>query len=94
MTQVGIESLTVCVFMNGLQIYTNPSLVERPKSNGIYYSRRSGGPLYRWSYEEKLEQWRPVRMQSADSSAIDLSPSKWKSVPVALQIRLKDHYQE
>ncbi len=80
--------------MNGLRIYTNPRTDGARGGDGVFYSRRAGGPYYRWDYEEKLEQWRAVRMSSTDFSPQELCMSRWKTVPAGLQMRLQDHYQE
>lgn len=80
--------------MNGLRIYVNPKLTEVSGSNQVFYSRRSTGPYYRWSYEKIFKQWRVMRMHSCDFSSKELCSSKWKTIPSLLQLRLKVHYDE
>lgn len=79
--------------MNGIRIYVNCKLTEGG-CNQVFYSRRSTGPYYRWSYEEILNQWRVMRMHSRDFSSKELSSSQWKTIPSLLQLRLKVHYDE
>lgn len=78
--------------INGLRIYINRT--ETVGGDGIFYSRRSDGPFYRWRYEETREQWRVARMHSSDFSRNELCMSNWKTVPSALQRSLIDHYPE
>jgi len=80
--------------MNGLRIYINRKLTKVSDYNQVFYSRRSMGPYYRWSYEEILKQWRVARMHSSDFSSKELSASRWKTIPSLLQIKLKVHYDE
>ena len=80
--------------MNGLRVYINAGGAGLKGGAEVFYSRRSGGPYYRWDYQEQLEQWRVVRMHAADFRTEELCVFNWKTVPPALQMRLKDHYQE
>ena len=80
--------------MNGLRIYVNRKLTEVSGSNQVFYSRRSMGPYYRWSYEEILKQWHVMRMHSYDLSSKELCGSRWKTIPSLLQVKLKGHYDE
>ena len=80
--------------MNGVRIYINSGVVGTPGSEGVFYSRRAGGPYYRWYYETAVGQWRFIRMHSINFSPQGLCSWQWKQVPAALQGRLKDHYQE
>ena len=60
----------------------------------VFYSRRYNGPYYRWSYEQKLQGWRSVRVQAAELPHLILSVSLWKDVPVSLRNSLREHYVE
>ena len=80
--------------MNGLRIYVNRKVTPVSECDQVFYSRRSTGPYYRWSYEETLKQWQVARMHSTDFSSKELSASNWRSIPSLLQITLKVHYDE
>jgi hypothetical protein len=80
--------------MNGLRVYINPQSTETRGDYGVFYSRREGGPYYRWYYEEKICQWRVSRMQSSDFSPKTLCTTNWKVVPAALQRDMVEHYLE
>jgi hypothetical protein len=60
----------------------------------VFYSRRSEGPYYRWSYEHTLQQWRSVRVLADELPYLSLSVSRWKNVPRSLQRTLVEHYVE
>jgi hypothetical protein len=60
----------------------------------VFYSRRYDGPYYRWSYEQKLEEWRSARVLAADLPQLTLCVSRWKNVPRSLQKSLTEHYVE
>jgi hypothetical protein len=45
-------------------------------------------------YNEQLSVWRSSRMKTSDVSTQLFSTASWKSVPVALQTRLGEHYIE
>jgi hypothetical protein len=87
--------------MSGLRVFVNAAgasqtsigiEVEDVKVDGVFYSRRGNGPIYRWLYEEKLAHWRPLRMSSSDFDSHKLSNASWKSVPESLQAQLGAHY--
>ncbi|HLO01131.1 MAG TPA: hypothetical protein VK208_21925 [Pyrinomonadaceae bacterium] len=85
--------------MSGLRVYINSagkSEFGTEKGNGVgsgvFYSRRGNGPIYRWLYEEKRAQWRPLRMNTSDLNVHKLSNASWKSVPETLQVQLGSHY--
>ncbi len=80
--------------MNGLRVYVDRKVTGVGDSDLVFYSRRSLGPYYRWSYEDRLEQWRVARMHSCDFSSKELCTSRWRTVPSLLQVRLKVHYDE
>ncbi|MEP6569637.1 MAG: hypothetical protein ABJC10_07680 [Acidobacteriota bacterium] len=89
--------------MSGLRVYVNsPSTVpaspvgieeaDDGTVNRIFYSRRGNGPIYRWLYEEKLANWRALRMHTSDFENHKLANASWKSVPETLQVQLGAHY--
>ena len=80
--------------MNGLRVYFNPAGADAPSRQGMFYSRRAGGPYYRWFYEEAQGQWRCSRVQLPDWALKALCIANWKAVPTALQARLGEHYLE
>ncbi len=77
--------------MNGLKIYTRPPELE---DNTVFYSRREGGPFYRWSFEEKHGCWQVARMPAYKVTHMDLALARWNLVPLALRAKLRDHYVE
>lgn len=88
--------------MSGLRVYVNsPSTTQTSsigiaegdtKVDGVFYSRRGNGPIYRWLYEEKLAHWRALRMHTSDFDSHKLCNASWKSVPETLQMQLGAHY--
>jgi hypothetical protein len=88
--------------MSGLRVFVNSPNASQPsgigvaevdtKADGVFYSRRGNGPIYRWLYEEKLAHWRALRMNTADFDTHKLSNASWKSVPETLQAQLGAHY--
>ena len=80
--------------MNGLRIYINNARLETRSADQVFYSRRSNGPYYRWSYEEKLALWRASRILMADFSSKELNVATWKGVPASLKAKLNEHYME
>ena len=77
--------------MNGLRVYINPANTSPIPAGNVFYSRRGDGPYYRW-LEEKAGQWRGARVIAADFRPHSLSMASWKTIPVALQTRLSEHY--
>ena len=76
--------------MNGLRIYID---LKRPDTSfAIFYTRRAGGPYYRWRYEELRGQWLGSRMHSFDLPVMELVSTPWKEVPTALKSSLDEHY--
>jgi hypothetical protein len=77
-----------------LRVYVLPAGAERPGDTGVFYSRRSCGPLYRWSFETEPRQWRSSRVNQSISVLKKLCVASWIAVPPALQARLDEHYLE
>lgn len=82
------------MMMNGLRVYTNGATVEARSDGPIFYSRRDDGPYYRWSFDDKVRQWRVGRVLKSGVSAKTLSPAPWKVIPIALQKSMAEHYQD
>ncbi|HKZ77142.1 MAG TPA: hypothetical protein VJ124_02380 [Pyrinomonadaceae bacterium] len=80
--------------MNGLRLYIKPISANGVVGKKVFYSRRAGGPYYRWFFEEKLGRWQGLRMHACDLTLGELSLACWKAVPLALQVRLNEHYME
>ena len=78
--------------MTELKVYINPAGAGMPGEQGVFYSRRAGGPYYRWHYEDKAGHWfaSRVRLSSLTLRALDLS--NWQTIPPALQAMLLKHY--
>ena len=79
--------------MIGLRIYIMPPSGCH-EGQEVFYSRRSDGPYYRWSFEEKLGQWHGSRMHACDLRLRELALARWKGLPSALRARLGEHYLE
>jgi hypothetical protein len=80
--------------MHGLKIFVDQDPLVTNGGFQVFYSRRSDGPFYRWSYERVPMEWRGTRLHSSDFSTRNLCLSTWKSVPAPLQKSLIDHYQD
>jgi hypothetical protein len=80
--------------LNGLRMFILDGRVVPSDGSEVFYSRRSDGPYYRWSYEQKLEQWRSVRVHADELPYLTLAASRWKNVPRSLQRSLVEHYLE
>jgi len=78
--------------MNGLRVYIHPASVGIYTDASTFYSRRGNGPIYRWLYEEKLGQWRSLRINNSELTSRDLCNASWKLVPEKLQTKLGEHY--
>ena len=76
--------------MNGLTVYMD--LKKSDTLCTIFYTRRAGGPYYRWQYEEIRGKWRGSRMHSMELPVMQLVTTPWKEVPVALRSSLDEHY--
>jgi hypothetical protein len=80
--------------VSGLRVYINPAGAELSDELGVFYSRREGGPFYRWSYDKAAGRWRSSRVEPSVSAIKALSVANWKIVPPALRARLDEHYLE
>jgi len=52
--------------MKGLRIYVDLKRPDPWCRGAIFYTRRAGGPYYRWQYEELSGQWLCSRMHPCD----------------------------
>ena len=80
--------------MKELHVYINPSDADALVGRGVFYSRRSDGPYYRWRYEEKLGRWRFSRVHPSRLTLRTFCLASGKAVPAALQAKLDEHYTE
>ena len=78
--------------MNGLRVYIDPKRPGRWSPDPIFYSRRGGGPYYKWRYEELRGCWLSSRVPAFELLGSELVSAPWKEVPAALKSRLDEHY--
>ena len=76
--------------MNGLRVYTK--LKPPDTTCAVFYTRRAGGPYYRWRYEEFRGQWLGSRVHPGDLTVTELVAAPWKVIPGALKSILDQHY--
>ena len=79
-------------YAQGTHLYIDTVGLESPTVPGIFYSRRGGGPYYRWDYDERSERWHGSRV-SPDSLPKSLRAAG-RIVPAALRTELLNHYQD
>ena len=78
--------------ISGLLVYVETTGPGTCGDYGIFYSRRLGGPYYRWRYEERLGRWAGYRLAPfVVPRALHLV---CKSVPTALLVQLSEHYAD
>ena len=76
--------------MNGVTVF-----IELKSSDTLYavfYTRRAGGPYYRWRYEELHGKWQGSRIRAVELPGMDIVSTPWKEVPTALKSSLGEHY--
>ena len=78
--------------MTELRVYINPAVAGTSDGRGVFYTRRAGGPYYRWRYEEEAGAWRAARVGLSNQTLRALDVSNWQTVPAALQAKLLKHY--
>ncbi|HEX7331642.1 MAG TPA: hypothetical protein VF290_09080 [Pyrinomonadaceae bacterium] len=76
--------------MSGVTVYID--LKGSDTLYAIFYTRRAGGPYYRWQYEELRGKWQGSRMRAVELPVMELVSTPWKEVPTALKSRLDEHY--
>lgn len=80
--------------VSGLRVYINPVGASLAGELGVFYSRREGGPYYRWSWDKATGRWRCSRVELSVAALKTFSVANWKIVPPALRARLDEHYLE
>jgi len=80
--------------MNGLRMFIVDRGVSTTERYPVFYSRRSDGPYYRWSYEQNLQRWRSLRVHAAELQLLNLCVWAWKDIPRSLKSSLGEHYVE
>ena len=80
--------------MNGLRIYVNQKRPDTWCPDPVFYTRRGGGPYYRWRYEELRGCWLSSRVQALDLDLTELVTAPWRGIPTALKSSLDEHYIE
>jgi hypothetical protein len=80
--------------MRELRVYINPAGTSTPDEQSVFYSRRAGGPYYRWLFEVELGQWCCSRVHLPNLTLKTLCAASWRIVPSALQAKLNEHYPE
>jgi hypothetical protein len=78
--------------MNGLRVYVDFKRPDPWWGGAIFYTRRAGGPFYRWRYEELVDRWLGSRMNVCDLTLSELVSAPWKRIPAALKKTLDEHY--
>lgn len=78
--------------MNGLRVYVDQQEPGKWSPDPVFYTRRAGGPYYRWRYEELRGRWLSSRMHSVDLPVTELVSAPWKELPTALKAVLGEHY--
>ena len=76
--------------MDGIRIYIDQK--QRDTWCAVFYTRRAGGPYYRWQYEDLRGQWLSSRMHAFELPVMELVSVPWKEVPAALKSKLDGHY--
>ena len=76
--------------MNGLRVYIDQK--KRDTRCAVFYTRRAGGPYYRWQYEDLRGHWLGCRMHAFELPVTELVLAPWKEVPAALRSSLDGHY--
>jgi hypothetical protein len=80
--------------MNGLRVYKNLNASVAAPADLNFYSRRSGGPYYRWRYERLFSRWQWSRLHTIELEEMELVVANWKGLPAELKLSLNEHYVE
>ena len=78
--------------MNGLRLFTDLKAKVASSADSNFYSRRSGGPCYRWHYEEVRSLWQWSRMRALELEKRELVAAHWNALPAELKLSLRKHY--
>ncbi len=80
------------VLRSGLRVYVNTVGADTFTPHGVFYSRRAGGPYYRWHYEADGDRWCGSRVH------LEATPKSFRMaqgrVPPTLWSQLLEHYEE
>ena len=76
--------------MDGLRVYID--LKRSDTLCAVFYTRRAGGPYYRWRYEELRGQWLGSRMRDFELPVMELVSTPLREVPTALKSSIDEHY--
>ena len=86
-------SLDLSNSVHGLRLYKDVNASVGAATDLNFYSRRSGGPYYRWHYE-KVGGWQWSRMRAPELAHRELIIAPWKGAPATLKLSLTEHYME
>ena len=78
--------------MKGLRVYVDLKRPDPWWGGDTFYTRRAGGPYYRWRYENLRGRWLSSRMHVCDLTLTELVSAPWKEIPAALKSSLDEHY--
>lgn len=78
--------------MNALRMFIR--MDKESEEANVFYSQRSGGPLYRWRYENHLARWNVSRVDASTWNSQELCVAPWYSIPQELKHQLSEHYLE
>ena len=90
----GVAAIPGPTKVNGVRVYIDKVNTVVGQDESVFYSRRGDGPFYRWLFEQNGAKWRVARVVDSGFSRQTLSLATWKTIPVALQTRLGEHYLE
>jgi len=80
--------------VHGLQVYKDLNAPIGAAIDQNFYSRRAGGPYYRWRYEKVRSRWQWSRLEAHELEKTEMVPTHWNAVPAELKVRFDEHYQE
>ncbi len=80
--------------MRDLHVYVEPTRSGAGGELKAFYSRRGGGPYYRWLYAEGAGCWSYSRVRLDGPALRVLRLAPWDALPAALRSRLGEHYLE
>jgi hypothetical protein len=80
--------------MTGLRLFKDLKATVASSADLNFYSRRSGGPYYRWRYEKVRSRWQWSRMCALELGDRELVAAHWNGLPAELKSSLSEHYVE
>lgn len=75
-------------------MYTNFEVPEMLGGFPVFYSRREGGPYYRWVFDNLKQRWQAGRVLPSGTSSKAMVKTMWREIPVLLKTSIADHYQD